>query len=174
MPRPFIPDSALIGSRITLGIDGGGSGAFAWVSQLGVLIDFADMPIVSIQGKKHVSAVQVAEFMRRRSVFEVVIEQPQAMPRKGKDGEETKMGTGSTGAFFYRVGIIEGCAAALGLSYRIIHPRTWKNRANVPADKDAARLMAQRIWPEFVSSFDRKKDNGRADAALFARWAALG
>lgn len=158
---------------LVLAIDPGASGAFAWITASGTIYAIKDMPTIEVRGKRRIAELEVARLMRLIPPYFLVIEEPQAMPRKNKAGEDIKMGTGSTGAFFLGAGILIGCAACLAPSYEIVHPRTWKTRAGVPADKNAARQMAQRIWPECASMFDRKKDDGRADAALLGRWSSL-
>jgi crossover junction endodeoxyribonuclease RuvC len=40
----------------------------------------------------------------------------------------------------------------------------------VTADKDTARTRAIELWPSHAQLFARKKDHGRAEAALIARW----
>lgn len=154
-------------------VDPGGGGAIAWVSAEGHLIDVVDMPMIEVDGKRRVSASGVAALMRLRPVHQVVIERVVAMPRRDAAGKVVSMGTASTGAFFYGAGILEGCAAALGLPVEIVMPAVWKRRAGVPRDKGAARQMAQRTWPGAAKRFARVKDDGRAEACLMGRWAAL-
>jgi len=179
MPRKIIAGLTDYNSSLILAIDCGAKGALAWIHPDGSLHHIEDMPIVEVRGKKRVSASGITQIMKQHVASLVVIEQAQAMPRKNKDAEgatdgtETKMGAASTGAFFYGAGILEGAATALGLPVEIIHPRTWKTRSGTPADKGAARQMAQRLFPEFAGLFKRKMDDGRADAALLGRWAAL-
>jgi hypothetical protein len=57
---------------------------------------------------------------------------------------------------------------------QMVSPATWKRKAGVPSDKNGARVMASRYWPGAAEQFRRVKDDGRAEAALLARWAALG
>jgi len=163
-------------SRITLGIDIGAQGAFAWVTADGHLIAVSDMPMIEVvvNGKKRrrVSATGVAALMAMRPVAKVVAEAVVAMPRRTADGSEIKMGAASSNSFARGAGIIEGIAAALSLRYEEAHPAAWKRRAGVPKDKGGARQMAQRTWPGAASKFARVKDDGRAEACLLARWAA--
>ena len=153
----------MIGAGVILGVDPGASGALAWVSGDGHLIEVADMPVVDVRGKKRVSAADLRALMLRRVVTRVVIEGVGAMPRQG---------LGSTFVFGYGAGMIEGVATGLAIPVEIVHAATWKRRAGVPADKGAARQMASRMWPGACERFRRVKDDGRAEAALLARWAA--
>ena len=92
-----------------------------------------------------------------------VVEEVGAMPGQGVT---------SMFNFGYSAGIIAGVVAGLQLPIVMYRPAVWKRQAGVPADKGAARQMAQRYWPG-SRAFDRVKDDGRAEAALLARWIAL-
>jgi crossover junction endodeoxyribonuclease RuvC len=149
-------------SNLTLGVDPGAAGALAWVTPDGHLIDVADMPMVEVRGKKRVSAAGLADIMASRPVSAVIIEGVNAMPRQG---------VSSSFAFGYAAGIIEGIAAGLQLPVQIIPSAQWKRHAGLNADKEVSRQMALRLWPGAAKMFARKKDEGRAEAALLARWA---
>jgi crossover junction endodeoxyribonuclease RuvC len=73
--------------------------------------------------------------------------------------------------FGYSAGILAGVCAGLRVPVSLHRPSVWKRAAGVPADKGGARQMAQRFWPG-CRDFDRVKDDGRAEAALLARWVA--
>lgn len=152
-----------------LAIDPGKGGALAWVSRDGHLIEVADMPVVKVRDRDRISAQQVADLMARRDISAVVIEGVGAMP----GGGQRKMGATSAFNFGYGAGLLEGCAAALGLPLAIFSASTWKGRAGVPTDKGGARQMASRIWPGAADQFRRVRDDGRAEAALLGRWAVL-
>ena len=145
-----------------LGIDPGRYGALAWVTMGGHLIDILDMPAVEVRGKSRVSAQLVAEMMRERPADIVIIEGVGAMP---------KQGVASSFTFGYCAGLLEGVAAGLGRPVEIVPAATWKRLAKLSADKGAMRQAAIRLWPEAADRFRRVKDDGRAEAALMARWA---
>ena len=66
-------------------------------------------------------------------------------------------------------GIIQGVVSALGIPYELVTPQSWKKRAGlIGKDKDNARTMAQQLYPD--APLGRKKDIGRADALLIARF----
>jgi crossover junction endodeoxyribonuclease RuvC len=146
-----------------LAIDPGAGGSLAWVTTDGHLIDVADMPVVEVRGKRRVSAAGLASLIATREVDRVVIEGVNAMP---------KQGVASSFTFGYAAGLCEGVAVGFGLPVQIIPSATWKRKAGVPADKGAARQMAQRLWPGAVEKFARVRDDGRAEAALLGRWAS--
>lgn len=156
---------------VILACDPGQSGALVWVNSEGYLIDVEDMPVIEVRGKNKISSAALANIMSRYSVGRVVIEGVGAMPRKGPGGADIKMGATSAFNFGYGAGLIEGVAAGLSLPLEIVLAAVWKRKAGVPADKGAVCEMAQRIWP-LSDKFRRKKDHGRADAALLARWVA--
>jgi crossover junction endodeoxyribonuclease RuvC len=146
-----------------LGIDPGLNGAIAWVSDDGHLIGVADMPTVEVAGKKKVSPqMLVAMLEDYDDVKMVAIEDVHALPGQGVT---------SMFSFGYSAGILAGVCAGLRMPMSFYRPATWKRAAGVPADKGAARQMAQRFWPG-CRDFDRVKDDGRAEAALLARWVA--
>ncbi len=147
-----------------LGIDPGLTGALAWVSREGHLIEINDMPIAAMRQRKKIVPALLADMMQLREIDFVVIEQ--VGPHRGE-------GVGGAFSFGYGAGLLEGVATALGLPVHFYSPATWKRRAGVPGDKGAARAMACRYWPGASGLFARVKDDGRAEAALLARWAAL-
>jgi crossover junction endodeoxyribonuclease RuvC len=67
---------------------------------------------------------------------------------------------------------VMGCAA-LAIPYELVRPVDWKRRLGVPADKDGARARASQMFPADAGQFARVKDDGRAEAALLAYYAAL-
>ena len=146
-----------------LGIDPGISGALAWVSDDGHLICTSDMPVIEINKKKKVSPYILADMLKARTCTLAVIEEVSAMPGQGVT---------SMFGFGYSAGILAGVCAGLMIPTVLYRPAVWKRAAGVPADKGAARQMAQRFWPG-CRDFDRVKDDGRAEAALLARWSAL-
>ena len=146
-----------------LGIDPGAGGALAWVSPDGGLIAVVDMPIIEVRGKKRVCAASLAALLTGRPVARVVIEGVGGMPGQG---------VGSTFAFGYAAGLCEGVATGAGLPVEIVRASVWKRRAGLSADKGVARQMASRLWPAASGEFKRVRDDGRAEAALMAHWAA--
>lgn len=147
----------------TLGIDPGASGAFALLEG-DQLLGINDMPTIMVKGRARVSAAMVADVIASHQPNQVVLEDVGAMPGQG---------VSSMFSFGRGVGVLEGVIAALGYPLVMVRPAKWKRDAGVPADKDAARQMAMRLWPEYSNMFARKKDDGRAEAALLARWMVM-
>lgn len=87
----------------------------------------------------------------------------------------THSGEGPMGAFSFgrSLGALEGGLGAIGLQATEVSPQTWKRRVGVRKGpggdtKGPALEKVRRLWPECEHLFRRKKDNGRADAALIA------
>jgi Holliday junction resolvasome RuvABC endonuclease subunit len=143
-----------------IGVDPGKSGACALVDT-SIIIDIFDMP----WRDKQVDAAELADMLSFwRNIYEpdcLIIEQVHAMPRQG---------VSSTFQFGVSYGIVIGCAYTLGFDVEFVTPQKWKKALGLSSDKDESRLLASRLWPDNKDSFSRKKDDGRAEAALIAHW----
>lgn len=154
-------------AQVILGVDPGLSGALAAVSlSTGKLIAVYDMPVFSKKGsgKKMVNEIndqQLAHLIGCISPTIAVIEQIGAMPGQGV----TSMFR--MGAAF---GTIKGVLAGLSIPFTTVHPATWKKQMKLTKDKALSRQIASREWPDMAKSFARVKDDGRAEAALLAKW----
>ncbi|MEX6506953.1 hypothetical protein [Jiella sp. M17.18] len=91
-----------------------------------------------------------------------VIERVGAMP---------KQGVSSTFKFGQAYGTVRGVVAALGIPTHLVTPSVWKKHFALNSEKEKARNMAILHWPD-SPHFERKKDHGRAEAALLARYGA--
>ena len=156
-------------ARVIIGIDPGLSGALVVLGD-GTPVDHIDTPTVSERsGRNSVNGAAVAAWVRgvrmanSGASFLVVIERVGAMP-----------GNGATSMFRFGQsdGIVRGVIAALGVPMVEVEPQKWKQRMGcAKADKDYARTVAIQRMPTAAEWFTRKKDIGRADAALIALWA---
>ena len=143
--------------RVVLGIDPGGTGAIAVVNlDTLALVAVVDMPMAG----KEVAVPLLADVAwGNEQVVGVAIERVHSMPGQG---------VSSSFEFGRRFGVVEGY---FGARYRatLVTPPTWKaSFALNGKDKDEARLYAIKRWPDRAAVFARKKDIGRADAALIA------
>ena len=66
---------------------------------------------------------------------------------------------------------VRGVVASLAIPTHMVTPGRWKKHFRLDADKEKARALAIRLWPS-SEHFERKKDHGRAEAALIARFGA--
>lgn len=145
----------------TLGIDPGMTGALAYVGD-GDLKVVDDMPVVDGLVNATLLAGLVQDRMRMPSfIKEAVLEQVHAMPRQG---------VSSTFKFGRGYGVIEGVLGTLRIPVRYVTPAKWTGDLRVGADKELHRRRAIETWPGSADLFKRKKDDGRADAALIAEW----
>jgi len=146
-----------------IGIDVGANGAIA-VFENGKLIAVHDMPTKTIEINKRKKKRVDAEALNDLFDFSVelaTIERVTAMPNQG---------VSSMFAFGQAAGIVEGLIASVTNNVVYVRPQSWKQYFNLTQDKDASRQMAMQLWPEREAWFKRKKDDGRAEAALIGLW----
>lgn len=76
------------------------------------------------------------------------------------------------------VGAIRAALYAAGLTPQRVAPARWTAGVGIRGSKAKATdkapnlALARQLFPDKSASFSRKKDNGRADAALIAYWAS--
>ena len=147
-------------AKILLGADPGKSGALAISSVVGeslLLRDVIDMPV---ENNEVSGAMLRHELLKRISPEEclmAIVEKVHSMP---------KQGVASTFSFGYGYGVLRGTLDALGFDITDVTPRVWKKAMGVGSDKEVARNMALDYFPDKSEFFQRKKDHGRAEAAL--------
>lgn len=149
-----------------IGIDPGQTGAIACMEGHNI-IHLHDMPTM---GRSHGKGQEVDPYALTSILMEmkdgkqatVYLEQVSAMP-----------GNGGTSMFHFgeSVGVILGVCGALQIPVIRIRPQHWKKQAGILGkDKDAARGLAIQQHPEISDMLTRKKDCGRADAILIAKY----
>ena len=153
---------------IFIGIDPGLNGAIAFLDTEKGHLSVLDMPVLEIQRngkiKKEVSPHGLANiFMAVGPVNHSVLERVGAMPGQG---------VSSVFSFGRSVGLVEDVLAARGLAVSIVTPQVWQKAAAVRGGKDGSRQRACELFPNYAGLFARKKDDGRADAACMAWYAA--
>ena len=140
-----------------LGIDPGLSGAWAALWPSGA-IAAGDLPIAG----NEIAAPELARLVRSLRPYAAIVETVGAMPGQGLS---------STWRFAQATGSVLGVLGACSIPLHRVAPGVWKRRFGLSKDKDDARALAIRLWPD-CTSFTRKRDHGRAEAALMARLAA--
>lgn len=141
-----------------VGIDPGLTGALALVAD-GGLVDVVDMPVVGGAVDPYALAEVLATWGQ---VDRVAVERAQAYP-----------GMGVSSAFNYGAGwgAVLGVLAVLERPVVHIAASKWTRALGVVGkDKDSHRRRATELFPSFSTAFSRRKDDGRADAALIAHW----
>lgn len=153
---------------IYIGIDPGLNGALAFFNLEDGHLSVIDMPTFEVKRnnkvKREVSPHGVASVLSlAQNVSTVILERVGAMPGQGVT---------SVFSFGRSVGIIEGVLAAENYSVSIVTPQEWQKATGVRGGKDGARQRACELFPNYANLFSRKKDDGRADAACMAWYAA--
>ena len=141
--------------KCIMGVDPGVSGAVAFYFPAHPKrIAVYDMPSIG----KEVNCPMLTEIIHQYAPEVAYVEAVHAMP---------KQGVSSSFNFGMSYGMARGVISACGVPTKLITPTKWKKEFNLTSDKDQSRRLAILFWPE-AGKFDRKKDDGRAEAALIA------
>jgi len=141
-----------------LGIDPGLSGAIAFYFPCQPdRVAVEDMPTVA----GAIDCATLARRIRQMAPNVVVVERVGAMP---------KQGVSSTFKFGASYGAVLGILAALQIRTVLMTPSVWKKHFRLDSDKEKSRALALRTFSKTPEHFARKKDHGRAEAALMAAW----
>ena len=147
-----------------LGIDPGIHGGLAIVllndGAAPQLIDAVDIPVVGTGAKERVDVLAMRNWIARHQPVHAYIERAQAMPKQGA----------SSGFKYGRAtGAIEGALACCEIPTTIVEPSIWKRAHHLRGgDKESARQRALQLFPTAHALLARKRDHGRAEAALIA------
>lgn len=166
------------GGELFLGVDPGFKGGFAlYDPKTRLLTSVMPMPLEEPdrdpRGGKNkrlkrtkLDGTRIVMFVEQNAqkIKRVVIEDVHAMPDQGVT---------SMFRFGQGLGILEGVFASFWLPVTKVSPAVWKSQMRLSASKDKARELAQALFPEFHTEFERKKDDGVAEAALIAVFGAL-
>jgi Holliday junction resolvasome RuvABC endonuclease subunit len=155
------------GMRV-LGVDPGISGGLAIIEiahgAAPSLIECIDIPVVGTGAKERIDVAAIRNFIDRRKPFHALIERAQAMP---------KQGVSSSFKYGRAVGAIEAAITLCSIPVEIVEPPAWKRFWKLPGkDKESARQKALQLFPAAHAVLARKKDHGRAEAALIALYGA--
>ena len=145
-----------------LGIDPDLSGALAIVETINgvpALIDAIDMPSTGTGAKARVDIIAAAQWIAKHAPSTAYVERAQAFPGQGassrillRSGRRRHRGRRSRCARFPLI---------------LVEASGWKRRLHLPGkDKEAARQKALQLFPSQHALLARKKDHGRAEAAL--------
>lgn len=156
-----------MGARmVIMGVDPGQTGAIAAYDGT-IITGLIDMPTMS---RLHGSGRQVDPYTLATEILDLcggrnataVIEAVSA---------KTGQGVSSMFRFGESVGVVLGVLGALQMPIRWVTPGRWKKAAGIVGkDKDAARSLAIQLHPEVADMLTRKRDVGRADSILIARF----
>lgn len=150
-----------------LAIDPGAKGALAFFDVRACTLEVIDIPTVQVKrGQKlklEISPQMTAAIISARKPMVAVMEKTGAMPGQG---------VSSMYQFGRSVGMLEGILAALQIPVSYVSPQVWQKDVGSRDGKDGNRARAAELYPAYAGEFARKKDDGRADAALMAWWMA--
>lgn len=149
-----------------IGIDPGITGAIAILDANGNYQTVIDMPTMakgkgSSKVKNQINPAALYDVLHVYSGASAVLELVNAMPGQGVSSMF------SLGDSF---GATRAILAALNISTHLVSPQIWKKYYKIKSDKEIARAKAIQLFPS--APLARKKDIGRAEALLMAKYAA--
>lgn len=149
-------------NNITIGIDPGLSGAISICFDHGEAYVY-DLPVIEDKSLKWIDggalASLILEHPGRRWAF---IERVSAMP---------KQGIASSFNFGVGYGSLLGVLQVLQIPFEFVTPAKWKRDMGLASDKKASLHKARMLFPR--AELHLCKHDGRAEALLIARWAAM-
>ena len=156
-----------VSGHVTIGIDPGLGGAVAFIpDQPGITAWVEPMPVTghSKSGfvKRAVDVTALSRMLAPSAIgggATVFLERVNAFPGQGV-GSMFSLGMSFWG--------VAGVVAALGMPLHLVEPKDWKAHFRLNKDKELARALASRYYPDVDLS--RKKDHGKAEALLIARY----
>jgi crossover junction endodeoxyribonuclease RuvC len=124
------------------------------------LIDAIDIPVVGVSAKEQVDVLAIRNWIARHQPVHAYIERAQAMRKQGV----------SSGFKYGRAaGAIESVLRCCEIPTTVVEPFIWKRAHHLRGgDKESARQRALQFFPAAHALLARRKDHGRAEAALIA------
>lgn len=142
-------------------IDPGLSGAVAFLyPETASRVSVHDMPTVNGE----VDPFALSTLIQQYGPSHAIIEQVGPMPRDG-----VRQAWRFSAAYTTARNVV----ALLKIPVKFVTPATWKKSMHLPGGpegKEASRAKALQCFPACANSFARKKDHGRAEAALLAKY----
>jgi len=148
-----------------LGVDPGIRGGLAIVAidangAAPQLVYAIDIPVAGMGAKERVDVLAIRNWIAQHAPQHAFVERAGVMPKQGI----------SSGFKYGRaVGAIEAVITCCGIPLTIIEPTAWKKFHQLRGgDKESGRQRALQLFPTAHDLVARKKDHGRAEAALIA------
>lgn len=148
-------------TKTILGIDPGSNGCLSFYDGTELIVH--DMPTYEIKkGKtvrKKVDFRKLCDIMMGDHVDHAYVENVSA-----------QFGNGAASAFSFgwACASVENALIACNVPFTYVTPQSWKKAMQCPAEKDWSRMRASQLLPGFAHNWDRKKDDGRAEASMIA------
>jgi crossover junction endodeoxyribonuclease RuvC len=170
-------------TTLLIGIDPGHTGAIAFYRPADHKLHVYDMPLRERKNGRHeLDYSELARLVRlyvnNGLAFEssdsplvqsiAIIEDVGA--RIYVDASGTKRGQGAAASFAFgkSAGAVMGILAAYFVPTIAVPPGVWKSLMGLGRDKNLSRTKAASLFVDKMDLFERKKDDGRAEAALLA------
>jgi len=128
------------------------------------LVDAIDLPIIGVKAKQRIDVLALRDWIQQHKPDHAYIERGQAHPHQGaSSGFKYGRGCGS----------LETVIQLLEIPMTIVEPATWKKFHGLHGkDKEGARQKCLMMFPTAHALLARRKDRGRAEAALVALYGA--
>ena len=163
-----------------LGIDPGSASPSGAVYQAlqgsrGNIIHAFDVPMTGEKGESdwRVDVMALVDIIQTWGISHATIEKVWAMPSRPDDvtGERRGMGVASAFKFGVAFGDLRTTVRCCGFEPRFVVPTKWKKFYGLKGpDKEDSRQLALELFPQAAQWLERKKDEGRAEAMLIARY----
>ena len=128
------------------------------------LVDAIDLPTIGVKAKQRIDVLALRDWVLQHKPDRAVIERGQAHPHQGASSG-FKYGRGC--------GALEATIQLLEIPMRIVEPSMFKRHFKLRGgDKEASRQHALMLFPAAHALLARRKDHGRAEAALVALFGA--
>src|SRR6516162_2729196 len=145
-----------------LALDPGLSNGIAMLDQHADLFFATEIEPIGEGARKRLPLASLIDLIEQYGVTHAVVEDVSAMPGQG---------VSSSFRFGRATGSFEGVLSALKIPTTFIRPAVWKKPLGAAgATKEGARCLALQRWPAAAHLFPRKKDHGRAEAALLGAY----
>jgi len=144
--------------HLICGIDPGKSGSIAFYDfKNKTLNHLFDMPLFNDEVSPEKLSAIITTYKDCTAL--AVIEQNHSRPNQG---------VASMFKFGYVSGLAVGVCAGCGIKIHLTKPQVWKSLMGLSSDKKLSLQKAIQKFPDKQKLFARKKDDGRAEAALLA------
>ena len=155
----------VVSGPVVIGIDPGLSGAIAFLSdEWGAWVE--DMPVIGHSKTGFVkNAVDVVALAKLIEPYGMLGESRAFLERVNAFAGQGVGSMFSLGMSFWGAA---GVIAASGIPLTLVEPKDWKGHFRLNADKELARALASRYYPNVTLT--AKKHHGRAEALLIARY----
>lgn len=142
-----------------LGVDPGMKGALGFYFPAVGRVAMEDLPIAD----KEINAPALVSRIKAFKPEMCILERVHSMP---------KQGIASTFKFGVSFGEVRGVICAMNIPLYLVSPQKWKKSYGLSSDKEQSRALAIRTFPFNADRLMLKKHEGRAEAALLAKYGA--